>query len=97
MTERIEKELIKKGLEKGIITFDMEDDLLIARIGDNWFFISSDYDKTEKDYSTQKLIDMIYKTVNDEPINSDDEDDAAECLYYKYYLEEQLEENNGKK
>lgn len=87
--ERISKELIRKGIEQEIITFDMEDDMLIAHIGDNWFFISDELDKTENDFSKEELINMVHAAINDEPINDEDDEQATECLYYKAVLLEQ--------
>lgn len=93
--ERISKSLIAKGLENGTITFGMEDDNLVAKIGDYWFYISSEYDKTEDDYTTEQLIDMIHTVINDEPINDEDEEYATECLYYKAVLIEQGGEDDS--
>lgn len=87
--ERISKELIRKGIEQGIITFDTEDDMLIAHIGDNWFFISDELDKTENDFSKEEIINMVHATINDEPINDENDEQATECLYYKAVLLEQ--------
>ncbi len=90
MTERISKQLINQGLDTGLITFRMEEDNLVVQIGEGWFYINSEHGKTEKDYTEKQLIDMIHEAVNDEPINDENEDDASECLYYRYYLEERL-------
>lgn len=88
--ERISKTLIIKGIENGIITFDMKDGCLTACIGDYWFFISSENDKTEEDYTKEHLAGLIYDTINSEPINDEEEDNATECLYYKAVLEESI-------
>lgn len=88
--ERISKELIDKGIDKNVITFGMEDDTLTAYIGDYWFFISQEHNKTENDYTKEELINLIYEAINGKPINNDEEDEATECLYYKAILEEDL-------
>ena len=93
--ERISKELIRKGIEQEIITFDTEDDMLIAHIGDYWFFISDELDKTEKDFSKEKLINMVHAAINDEPINDEDDEQATECLYYKAVLIEQCQQKHN--
>lgn len=90
MKKRISKTLIKKGLKKGLINFRMEQDNLAAIIGDNWFYICSEPELTEDFFEEAELIDMIHIEVNGPAINSDKEEDATECLYYKYYLEETL-------
>lgn len=94
---RISRNLICAGIENGTISFGMEDNLLVAKIGDNWFFISSDFDKTEEDYLFEQLVNMIYESVNAEPINDDEEESAGECLYYKTILIESIGgfKNNG--
>ncbi len=84
--ERIGKNLIKKGIEQKVITFSTEDDMLIACIGDYWFFICEELDKTERDFSTEQLIEMVYLSINDEPINDENDDEAGECLYYRAVL-----------
>lgn len=90
MLERISRELLKDGIEEGIITFGAPDgdDTLAAYIGDYWFYIAEQ--SSEEDYSHDELADLVYDAVNDGPINAEDDDEATECLYYKYYLEEQL-------
>ena len=88
--ERINKELIRKGIEQDIIFFDMEDDLLVACIGDYWFFISSEPYKEKESFSDEQLVDMVYEAVNNTPINDDDEEQATECLYYKAVLLERI-------
>lgn len=89
--ERITKDLIEKGLQQNIITIDKSDDLLAAYIGEYWFYICSDPDRNQEDFSQAQIIDMIWLAVNDEPINDDNEDYATECLYYKYFLEERIQ------
>lgn len=88
--ERVSKSLIENALRHGLITFQMEFNTLAAKIGEYWFYISPDYEKTEKDYSTAELIDMIYESINDEPINNIDDEEVSECLYYKHFLETKL-------
>lgn len=88
--ERISKNLIEEGLNANIISFAIEDDLLTAHIGDYWFFISSEPNKNENDFSKEQLVDMIYEVINDEPINDDNEELATECLYYKSVLLEAI-------
>ena len=90
MIERISKELIESGIENRIITFGIQDDQLVAHIGDYWFYISSEYGLAEEDCSFEDLVSLTHEAVNDEPINADDDDEATECLYYQYYLKEQL-------
>lgn len=85
--KKISKNLIKKGIENGIISFDMEDDLLTAHIGGNYFFISDKDGKTERDFTQNQLVNMVYSSINDEPINDEDEEQAGEFLYYKAILE----------
>ena len=88
--ERINKELVRKGIEQNVISFDMEDDMLIACIGDNWFFISDELDKGKESFSKEEFVNMVYESINDEPINDEDEEQAGECLYYKAVLLEQV-------
>jgi hypothetical protein len=88
--ERINRELVQKGIEQNIISFDMEDDMLIACIGDYWFFISDELDKGKESFSKEELVNMVYESINDEPINDEDEEQATECLYYKAVLLEQV-------
>lgn len=87
--ERINKELVRKGIEQNVISFDMEDDMLIACIGDYWFFISDELDKGKESFSKEELVNMVYESINDEPINDEDDEQAGECLYYKAVLLEQ--------
>ena len=84
--KKIKKELIKKGIEQDIIWFGMEDDLLVAHIGDYWFFICEELNRTAESFSKKELIDMVYSTINDEPINDEDEEQAGEFLYYRAVL-----------
>lgn len=93
--ERISKNLIETALHHELITFQIEFNNLAAKIGEYWFYISSDDGKTEHDFSTTELIDMIYKSINDEPINNTEDDAASECLYYKQFLEENLSMTNN--
>lgn len=88
--ERINKELVRKGIEQNVISFDIEDDMLIACIGDYWFFISDELGKGIESFSKEELVNMVYESINDEPINDEDEDQAGECLYYKAVLLEQV-------
>lgn len=88
--ERINKELVQKGIEQNVISFDMEYGMLIACIGDYWFFISDELDKNKESYSKEELVDMVYESINDEPINDEDEEQAGECLYYKAVLLERV-------
>lgn len=96
MKERISKELITDGLAHGLITFRMEYNQLAAQIGEYWFYISSEYGKRNTDYTDGQLVDLIYGSINDYPINDDDDDLATECLYYKAVLEEQLKRLDGR-
>lgn len=89
--ERISRELVEEGIDNELILFGVEDDQLAAYIGDYWFFVTDELGTTEDDYSPEELTDLVYEAINDEPINSDDEDEATESLYYKYFLEERLE------
>ena len=88
--ERINKDLICKGIEQGVISFRMEDNQLVACIGDYWFFISSELDKDEKAFCKEELINMVYEVINDEPINDESEEFSTECLYYKAVLLERV-------
>lgn len=90
--ERINKDLIQKGIEQNIITFNMKDDMLVACIGEYWFFISDEIDKDENSFSKDELVNMVHVNINDEPINDEDEEQAAECLYYKAILLERVEQ-----
>ena len=90
--ERISMELIRKGISQKIIVFGMEDDQLVAHIGDYWFFITDEPGKDESCFSEDELIEMVYSAVNDEPINDDIDEYAIECLYYKTVLEENIKE-----
>lgn len=90
MKKRISKRLIEKGLEEHEIVLGMQDDLLAAHIGNFWFYISSEPDKTEQDFTKNELVEMIWTTINDEPINDNADIYATECLYYKALLEERL-------
>lgn len=92
-TERISEELIRGGIENGIISFGQEEGQLTAKIGDNWFYIGNDneeYGKTADDFPKEELIARVYENINSEPINSVDIEDATECLYYKAVLEENV-------
>lgn len=89
MMERISRELVESGIDEGIIRFGIQDGTLAAYIGDYWFYIAEEGNR-EEDIAHDELAFLVYETVNDEPINADDEEDATECLYYKYFLEEQL-------
>lgn len=90
MIERIFLDLIEDGIERDIITFEMEDDQLAAHIGDYSFFILSNPNLAVNDCSFDELAELVHEAINNEPINADEEDEATECLYYLYYLEEQL-------
>lgn len=92
MKERISKDLIKRGLKQNVIRIDKEEDLLAAHIGDYWFYIGSNPFEEKSDYTEDELITMVWKTVNDTPINDENEDNATECLYYKALLEENCPE-----
>lgn len=89
--ERISRELVGEGIDNELILFGVEDNQLVAHIGGYWFFITNELGTTEDDYSPEELTDLVYEAINDEPINSDDEAEATESLYYKYFLEERLE------
>lgn len=91
MTERITRGLIKEGLENGVIRVEMEEDRLTAHIGTYWFYICPEAGKTEKDFTPEELIRMIWESVNGYPINDDNEEEATECLYYKAVLEESVQ------
>lgn len=89
MMERISRELVESGIDEDIIRFGMQDGALAAHIGDYWFYIAEE-GRTEDDFTRDELVSLVHEAVNDEPINADDEEAATECLYYKYFLEEQL-------
>ena len=82
--------MIQKGVRDNKITFTTRYDTLAAAIGEYWFYICKDTGKTEKDFTQDELADMVYEAVNSEPINNKDEEQAAECLYYKAVLEENM-------
>lgn len=86
--ERISRDMVRKGIRNSRITFITRYDNLAAAIGEYWFYICNDIGKTEKDFTEDELVDMVHEAINDEPINNKDEEQAAECLYYKAVLEE---------
>lgn len=90
--ERIDKEIIRKGVQQKIIAFSFgtEGGLPTAHIGDNSFFISDECGRTIESFSESELIDMVYETINDEPINDENEEQAGEFLYYKAFLMERV-------
>lgn len=91
MIERIGRELIEEGIKSEIITSSIEDDTPVIRIGDGWFYLSVSFSELQsRGYTRSDLVDMIYDAVNSEPINGETDDEASGCLYYKFYLEEQL-------
>lgn len=85
--ELISKHQILKGIKNEIISFKMEEGNLAAIIGEYWFYISSELDKTRSDFSEEELVDAIFEAINSEPIKGETEDDSAEFLYYQSILE----------
>lgn len=94
MKEKISKELIFKGLCNGTIRIinNPNDYCIAAQIGDSWFyFAGNENDDMEANryleiYTKEEIAEMIYNTINDEPINGETEDDASEWLYYRACL-----------
>lgn len=92
--EEITKEMIIDGLLNGTIQIinNENDGCISAQIGDFWFYFTGNENDTllAKEYlevyDLDTISDMIYRTINEEPINGQDEDDACEWLYYKFML-----------
>lgn len=94
-TPKIDRELIEKGIERKIIRIDLEDDLLAAYIGGYWFYISSEYGLKPEQFSIKELSKMVDEAINSEPIYDEDEDQAAEFLYYRAILLGSLNRSNS--
>lgn len=90
MNEEISKEMILNGLKNNIVTIATNDGFICAEIGCNFFFFTEDDEISIEEflnkYSEEEIAEQIYKVINDEPINGQDEDDAGEWLYYKACL-----------
>lgn len=90
--ERISIDLIRRGIREGIIRFGTEDDELTAMIGDYWFYIAFGAEKDKDEYTEDELVAMVHGSINSEPINAEDDEDAMECLYYRYFILEKFAE-----
>ena len=90
MKEYITKKMIEDGLMGKVIVPVLEDDGLIANIGNNWFYFGG----TEFEYTDPKKI-PFYILVNEIKDCLDDfykhpEEFGDEYLYYYYYLCENI-------
>lgn len=95
MQERISKDLIADGLCHNLIVESPSpsDGLIGFKIGDGCFFAPPEWDEAYvRSLNLQELADALYEILNDEPVNGETDDEAGECLYYKYFLEEALGE-----
>lgn len=95
MQERISRDLIADGLCHNLIVESpsSSDGLVGFKIGDGYFFAPPEWDETYvRSLNQQELADALYEILNDEPINGETDDEAGECLYYRYFLEEALGE-----
>lgn len=99
MPERITKRMIRTGRAKGIIELihNPIDGDISAKIGEHWFYFAGEAgegDITIAEFKAKhtetQIVDMIYRAVNDTPINNVWETDATEALYYMYYLNENI-------
>lgn len=98
--EQVSPELIQKGFEAGLVKLiDCPDgDEIVAKIDDLWFYFDGGEDneeyETPKEYlgaiGIEGVSQMIATQINYQTSISEDEYEAAEWLYYKYYLEENL-------
>ena len=94
LMERITKQMILNGLQKGVIRLGNceQSSNIVAYIGEYWFYFLSLDIQTEKElrktFSEEEIVNMIWFAINNEPINDEDEELATECLYYKSILEE---------
>lgn len=93
--EKISKEMIKDGLDCGVIDINMYDEYgcmgLYCRIGDNGFYFGEDINISEMDikdfynrFSKDEIIDMIYKCLKCE--NDARNHGLDECEYESYFL-----------
>lgn len=101
LPERISMCMIRRGLTDGdIVIDDGPDGGYAAFIGEHWFyFVEDDPDICAEAYKDTTYFEDsardIWAAINDEPINGPDEDSAAECLYYKAFLEERFEASDA--
>lgn len=85
--EEISKKAIRKGIMNEVISFGMELGNLVAIIGEYWFYICSEPDKTSSDFDLEELVEMVFETINSEPIKNNSEEESPEWLYYQSILE----------
>jgi len=91
---KITRKMIEEGIKQEIITFSLNENLLVANIGEYWFYISSKYiENTSKalfdflnSMSQTELISCIYETLHEFPIL-----DSPEYDYYYCILDEKIE------
>lgn len=92
--EVITREIIQNGLRNNIIQIiNCENDGdIAAKIGDYWFYICSNDDRSLSvsefmaKYTEESIIELIYAAINSPPIKGDTEDESTEWLYYLTYL-----------
>lgn len=93
--EKITKEMIKDGLDCGVIDINMHDEYgcmgLHCRIGDNGFYFGEDVDIPDMDikdfynrFSKEEIINMIHKCLKSE--NDAEVNGLDECEYEYYCL-----------
>lgn len=86
MNKVITRDMIEDGLMQGIVIVchGNNDRDLICKIGEGWFYIDNDIDKTDYD----EVVDSVIGTLDSFLMCLEDED---EYLYYYYYLMETLD------
>ena len=100
LPERISIFDVRRGLTDGDIVLTTVNDMVVAKIGEHWFAFGGDecegitesvYIDTTPFYQT---VDDIWSALNDAPINGETEEDAADCLYAKSFLEKAFRERD---
>lgn len=94
--EIISKEMILKGLEKGVVRIinNPNDGEIAAQIGDYWFYFAGQENNelSVKEYlelyTNEEIAEYIEATINEDPINGYSEEGAGEWLYYRSVLHE---------
>lgn len=87
MKKLITKKLVKDGLKANLILPELNDDGLVAHIGDNWFYFGgSEFEYTNpEEISFEVLVNEIKLVLDDFQTEFEDE-----YLYYFFYLNEKL-------
>ena len=96
--EGIDLDIIKEGIRKGIITIEAKDEGIVAWIGDGFFYFTNEMqamtvEELHDRYSGHQIATMICSVINSEPIKGATEEDSAEFLYYRSYLESMLDKS----